>query len=94
MLICCAYNQNSYFCGLIHTAMDEKKISEKKVSRGGRRENAGRKAPNGKKSERLFLCVTPEFRAKIKDLAQSEKLSLSEFVVFLATDYERRKNEA
>jgi len=74
--------------------MDEKKVFEKNVSRGGRRENAGRKAPNGKKSERLFLCVTPEFRAKIKDLAQNEKLSVSEFVRLLVLDYERRKNEA
>ena len=72
--------------------MDEKKFSEKKASRGGRRENAGRKAPDGKKAVNLNIRTTPDFRVKLKELAQIEKMSVSDFLRYLVTDYERRKN--
>jgi hypothetical protein len=73
--------------------MDEKKVSEKKASRGGRRENAGRKAPDGKKAVGLNIRTTPDFRRKLKELAQNEKMSVSDFVRYLVTCYEGRQNQ-
>lgn len=73
--------------------MDEKKVSEKKGSRGGRRENAGRKAPDGKKAVNVNIRTTPDFRRKLKELAQNEKMSVSDFVRYLLTCYERGQNQ-
>ena len=67
-------------------------MDEKKESRGGRRENSGRKPLVGARMVNFQLCGTPEFRRKLKDLAQNEKMSVSEFVRWLVTDYERRQN--
>ncbi len=72
--------------------MDEKKVLEKKVSRGGKREGAGRKAPDGKKTKHLNVVVTPEFWQKMQDFAQNEKMNVSDFLRSLVLDYERRKN--
>ena len=74
--------------------MDEKKVSEKKNKRGGKRQGAGRKAPDGRKTKHLNVVVTPEFWQKLQDFAQNEKLTVSDFLRSLVLDYERRKTAA
>ena len=69
--------------------MEEKNIFEKKEGRGGKRANAGRKAPDGKKTKHLNVVVTPEFWEKIQILAQQEQKTVSDFLRFLVLDYEK-----
>ena len=74
--------------------MDEKKVLEKKDKRGGKREGAGRKAPDGKKNVNLNIRTTADFRKKLQEYAQNEKKSVSDFLRSLVIDYERRKTAA
>lgn len=72
--------------------MDEKKVLEKKVSRGGKREGAGRKALTNNNTSHISWRVSADFRAKLQNLAQNEKMNVSDFLRSLVLDYERRKN--
>ena len=69
--------------------MEEKKNIEKKGGRGGKRPGAGRKAPEGRKTKHLNFAMTPKFWEKLQEFAQSEKMTVSDFLRFLVLQYER-----
>lgn len=69
--------------------MEEKKKLEKKETRGGKRPNAGRKAITKNNSILLSWRISEDFRNKLQEFAQNEKMTVSDFLRFLVLQYER-----
>lgn len=57
-------------------------MDEKKKTRGGKREGAGRKATGIKKPERLTLRITAEEKARVVSDAEKAGMTVADFVLF------------
>lgn len=71
--------------------MEEKKKYEKKGGWGGKRPNAGRKAMTKNNSILISWRISEDFRIKLQDFAQKEKMTVSDFLRFLVLQYERTR---
>ena len=69
--------------------MEEIQKNEKNVSRGGWRPNSGRKPILNKKNKCVTLQCTEDFREKLQEFAQNEKMTVSDFLRKLVEEYER-----